>query len=264
MGKGVPGGRANPRLFRGRGRHPAPPFAPNRLPSVSPRRATRARYTPDMRRAVSRCRPQRSYALPMVPPVLAHSGIEYVVTRKRVKNVRITIKAPAGEVRVTAPPHVPERDIAAFVASKARWIETHRQRIALQPPPLGAGPEANRLRRELRRAIPPLLARWAPRMGVPIPDFTIRRMTTRWGTCNIKARRVTLNLELARREPELLEYVVVHELAHLIERGHNARFYAVMDRALPEWRLLRRALNRGGLAGGQPTPDAIDDAREAD
>ncbi len=73
-------------------------------------------------------------------------------------------------------------------------------------------------------------------------------MTTRWGTCNVKARRITLNLELARREPELLEYVVVHELAHLIEAGHNQRFYAVMDRALPDWRLLRKALNEGGIA----------------
>ena len=173
--------------------------------------------------------------------------LDYTVVRKKVTSLRMTVKAPTGEVRVTAPPHVPDRDIAAFVASKARWIAKHQERIARQPAPLEPGPEANRLRRDLRRAIPPLLAEWAPRVGVPIPDFTIRRMTTRWGTCNVKARRVTLNLELARREPDLLEYVVVHELAHLVEHGHNARFYGVMDRALPEWRLLRRALNQGGI-----------------
>jgi predicted metal-dependent hydrolase len=184
----------------------------------------------------------------MAPPILAHTGLEYTLTRKRVRNIRMTIKAPGGEVRVTAPFHVPDREIAAFVASKAQWIATHRERIAHQPEPLEPGPEANKLRRQLRRAIPPLLAEWAPRVGVPVPDFTIRRMTTRWGTCNIQAKRITLNLELARREPELLEYVVVHELAHLIEGGHNARFYSVMDRALPEWRLLRRALNQGGIA----------------
>jgi predicted metal-dependent hydrolase len=173
---------------------------------------------------------------------------EYVVTRKRVKNLRITVRAPEGEVRVTAPAFVTERAIRDFVASKADWIAKHQARIALQPAPLEPGPDANRLRRELRRAIPPLLAEWAPRVGVPIPDFTIRRMTTRWGTCNVRARRITLNLELARREPELLEYVVVHELAHLIESGHNQRFYAVMDRALPDWRLKRKALNHGGIA----------------
>ncbi len=80
-------------------------------------------------------------------------------------------------------------------------------------------------------------------MGVAMPDIAIRRMKTRWGTCNTAAKRVTLNLELARRDPALLEYVIVHELAHLIERGHNARFYAVMDTHLPDWKRRRKALN---------------------
>lgn len=174
----------------------------------------------------------------------------YSLTRKTVRNLRLTVKSPSGEVRVTAPWHVSDRQVAEFVASKAAWIEKHRSRIAHHPTPLEPGPEANRLRRDLKRRVPQLLASWAPVVGVPVPDFTIRRMTTRWGTCNIAARRITLNLELARREPELLEYVVVHELAHLVERGHNGRFYAVMDRALPEWRLLRKALNHGGIAEG--------------
>ncbi len=179
---------------------------------------------------------------------MAAAFLDYTVTRKAVRHLRLSVKAPSGEVRVTAPTNVSDRAIAAFVESKAAWIAKHRERLARQPAPLQPGPEANRLRRELRRAIPPLLAEWSPRIGVPVPDFTIRRMTTRWGTCNASARRITLNLELARRERELLEYVVVHELAHLIERGHNKRFYAVMDGALPGWRLLRRALNEGGLA----------------
>jgi len=181
---------------------------------------------------------------------------DYAVTRKNVRTLRITVKAPTGEVRVTAPFGVSERAIRAFVASKAAWIAKHQARIARQPAPLEPGPEANRLRRELRRAIPPLLETWAPRVGVPVPDFVIRRMTTRWGTCNVRARRITLNLELARREPELLEYVVVHELAHLLESGHNARFYAVMDRALPDWRLKRRALNEGGIVADAGMDDA--------
>lgn len=187
--------------------------------------------------------PSPSYPLPVTAVVP-----DYIVTRKRVKNVRLTIKAPTGEVRVTAPFHVPDCEIEAFVRDKARWIVRHRDRIARQPAPLEPGPEASRLRRELRRILPSLLAEWAPRLGVPVPDFTIRRMTTRWGTCNIKACRITINLELARREPELLEYVVVHELAHLIEKGHGPRFKALMDRHLPGWRLYRKALNEGGLA----------------
>ncbi len=80
-------------------------------------------------------------------------------------------------------------------------------------------------------------------MGLPVPEIRIRRMTSRWGTCNPRVPRITLNLELARRDPALLEYVVVHELAHLIELSHNAFFYAVMDSYLPDWRSRRRSLN---------------------
>ncbi len=184
------------------------------------------------------------------PDTLAPTAFDpfhVTLTRKAVKNINLKVRAPDGEVVVTAPWHVSERAVRAFVASKATWIEKHRQRIALQPAPLEPGPEANRLRRELKRAIPPLIEHWATIVGVEVPAFTVCRMTTRWGTCNVQAKRITLNLELARREPELLEYVVVHELAHLIERGHNTRFYAVMDRALPDWKLKRKALNTGGI-----------------
>lgn len=168
---------------------------------------------------------------------------EYTLTRKRIKNLRLTVKAPHGEVVVSAPRHVPDAMIAAFVADKAAWIQKHKDRLANQPQPLRAGPEAEALRRRLKRSVPPLVAFWAQHMGVPMPDLAFRRMTTRWGTCNTQTKRITLNLELGRRDPSLLEYVIVHELAHLIERGHNARFYAVMDQHLPDWRMRRRVLN---------------------
>ena len=173
---------------------------------------------------------------------------DYTVTRKRIKNLRIAVKPPHGQVHVSAPWHVTDSEIAEFVSSKAGWIARHQARIATLPPPVEAGPEAERLRRALKRLLPPLVEEWAERMGVEVPAIRVRRMTTRWGTCNTKTRTVTFNLELARREPELLEYVVVHELAHLRERGHGAAFKAIMDRHLPDWRLLRRALNDGGIA----------------
>ncbi len=170
-----------------------------------------------------------------------HSG--YTVTRKRMKTMRLTVRAPHGEVLVSAPRHVPDAAIAAFVADKAEWIAKHQERIASQPSPLEAGPEAEAFRRQLKRSLPPLVEYWAQHMGVPMPEIAVRRMSTRWGTCNTVTKRITLNLELARRDPSLLEYVIVHELAHLIERGHNERFYAVMDEHLPDWRLRRRVLN---------------------
>ena len=90
-----------------------------------------------------------------------------------------------------------------------------------------------------------LAEHWSSAMGVPLPELRVRSMRTRWGSCNPRARRVWLNIELARRAPECLEYVVVHELAHLLERGHTARFTAILDQHLPHWRQVRRMLNAG-------------------
>lgn len=84
---------------------------------------------------------------------------------------------------------------------------------------------------------------WVPAMGVPKPELRIRTMKTRWGTCNPTACRVWINTELVRRTPDCLEYVIVHELAHLLERGHTDRFRAILDRCLPDWRRIKSALN---------------------
>ena len=168
---------------------------------------------------------------------------DFTLRRKRIKNLRLTVKAPHGEVVVSAPRHVPDAAIVAFVSGKAAWIAKHQERLAGQPLPLQPGPETEVLRRRLKHSAPPMVEHWAGIMGVGVPDVTIRRMTSRWGTCNTQTKRITLNLELAQRDVALLEYVIVHELAHLIERGHNAKFYAVMDAHMPDWRLRRRVLN---------------------
>jgi predicted metal-dependent hydrolase len=99
------------------------------------------------------------------------------------------------------------------------------------------------LRRELRLAIPDLIHRWEPAIGVNVAEWRLRRMTSRWGSCNIAKRRIWLNVELATRAPKSLESVVVHEMVHLIERRHNAHFYGLMDTHLPDWRERRQVLN---------------------
>jgi len=98
-------------------------------------------------------------------------------------------------------------------------------------------------RAQLKARMPELIRIWEPIMGVSVADWGVRMMRSRWGSCNIRARRIWLNLALARRRPEYLEYVVVHEMVHLLERGHNRRFYAFMDMFLPNWRAIRAALN---------------------
>jgi predicted metal-dependent hydrolase len=99
-------------------------------------------------------------------------------------------------------------------------------------------------RRHLKVAVPQLIAGYEPLLGVQVQCLGIRKMKTRWGSCNPRARRIWLNLELARQPPECLEYVVVHEMVHLLESHHNARFHALMDRYLPRWREHRETLNR--------------------
>ena len=102
-------------------------------------------------------------------------------------------------------------------------------------------------RAQLKALIPPLLDKWSTVLGVHADEWGVKQMKTRWGTCNIGAKRVWLNLELAKKPAACLEYVVVHELVHLLERLHNERFYALMTRALPDWRARREELNRAPI-----------------
>ncbi len=98
-------------------------------------------------------------------------------------------------------------------------------------------------RDQLRALIPPLLERWQPKLGVQASHWGIKKMKTKWGSCNTSARRVWINLELAKKPVQCLEYIVVHELVHLLERTHNERFTALMDSFMPQWRLYRQMLN---------------------
>ena len=103
------------------------------------------------------------------------------------------------------------------------------------------------LRRELERELQRLLPLWCPVVGVPVPTFDIRRMRTRWGSCSPTVRRVRFALHLAEKPARYLEYVVVHELVHLLEHGHNRCFTAHMDRCLPHWRSVRSEMRTDSL-----------------
>ena len=99
-------------------------------------------------------------------------------------------------------------------------------------------------RNELRVILEELLPTWQKRIGVAVGSWGIKRMKTRWGTCNQKAGRIWLNLELVKKPLACIEYVVVHELLHLLEKKHNDRFVALMTKHVPKWRNLKEELNR--------------------
>lgn len=99
-------------------------------------------------------------------------------------------------------------------------------------------------RQQLKSAIPPLIAKWEQLMGVTVADFTVRKMKTKWGSCSPESRTIRFNLDLAKKPPIFLEYVVVHEMVHLLEPTHNSHFIALMDKFMPKWKFYRDVLNR--------------------
>lgn len=98
-------------------------------------------------------------------------------------------------------------------------------------------------RQQLRDKIDVLLDKWEKKMGVKTTKYSIRKMKTKWGNCTPITRALRINLELAKKPPEHLEYIIVHELAHILEPSHNVSFIALMDKFLPKWRLYREELN---------------------
>ena len=103
-------------------------------------------------------------------------------------------------------------------------------------------------RERLRALATPLIEKWQGILGVTVEEWGIKKMKTKWGSCNANARRIWLNLELVKKPPECLEYLIVHELTHLLVRHHDDRFHALMDKHLPRWQAIRKILNAAPLA----------------
>jgi predicted metal-dependent hydrolase len=99
-------------------------------------------------------------------------------------------------------------------------------------------------RQELKKDIPKLIAKWEAILNVKVEDWQVKQMKTQWGSCNIAKKRIWVNLELAKKPEHCLEYIIVHEMVHLLERHHNERFLYYMDTHLPMWRQLKKELNK--------------------
>ncbi len=128
-------------------------------------------------------------------------------------------------------------------------IEVKHRRIVLSlragtDGPMRAAIVARWYREQVRTVAPDLIAKWEGRLGVRVYRMFVQQMKTRWGSCNPRAGTIRLNTELAKKPVECLEYIVVHEMVHLLEQGHNDRFVAVVDRLMPQWRFCRAKLNQ--------------------
>ena len=169
------------------------------------------------------------------------------VTRKRIKNMYLRVKDMDGTLSVSAPYGMSDTEIRKFVESKSDWIERTMQEMLVarqlkeQEPVLAPFMERE-IRLELKRQLQRLIDKWEPVMGVKSAGFTIKKMKTRWGSCNVKSHHLNFNLLLAKVPPECAEYVVVHELTHLLEPSHNARFWSLMEYYLQGSKELRKQL----------------------
>lgn len=140
-------------------------------------------------------------------------------------------------VRHNGPDHVLLQNRSALELYVRREADSEERELVLE-----------RWYREcLRELALPLLVKWESRLGVAPVAWGIKKMKTKWGACNVRARRIWLNLELVKKPIQCLEYLIVHELAHLIERRHNERFVGLMDDSFPRWRLYQRELNAAPL-----------------
>jgi len=106
-------------------------------------------------------------------------------------------------------------------------------------------------RTELKKLIPPLIDKWEKQIGVSWNDWQVRQMKTKWGSCKIDEKRMWINLELAKKPLNCLEYIIVHEMIHLLERHHNDRFLFLMEKYMPQWKFNKEELNRLPVSHGE-------------
>lgn len=193
-----------------------------------------------------RARSGRTQTQASQPPVeLVVDGLVVRLTRKRIKNLNLRVHRSGGFVEVSAPTYVRDRDVERFVREKRPWIDAKIAQVAASPAAVAAEAAPEQVaawRAVVEACVPALVEAWEPIMGVKAGKLAYRNMTSRWGSCQPSTGRICINVRLALYPPECLEYVVVHELCHLLERGHGPRFKALMDTFMPDWRARRTKL----------------------
>ncbi|MBV7363216.1 M48 family metallopeptidase [Actinomycetaceae bacterium TAE3-ERU4] len=184
--------------------------------------------------------------------------IRVLVTYKKVKNLNLRIRVRDGKAIASVPRRYPPEKVHYWLESQREWLEHQtlklaQMRLRQSETVAAAGIEKisenpcqqKQQREQLHAKAMRMIEIWAPKMGELRPSsLTIRIMRTRWGSCNHATRSINLNLELLARPEWALEYVIVHELAHLYHRGHGPQFWEMVEDVLPDWKERRRALRK--------------------
>lgn len=173
------------------------------------------------------------------------------VEKKTIKNLYLRISPADGAIRISAPERMSIKQIENFVLDKWDWIQTARERLDRVREEKGASQltedekqaQKEACKKKLLEVLPQVIQKCERITGLHALEWKLRDMKTRWGSCNIQKKRIWLNIQLAAYPRECLEYVVTHELVHLLVPGHGKEFWAYMDRFFPEWRRVRKELN---------------------
>lgn len=179
---------------------------------------------------------------------MGREDVKIIRSNRRTISLEIT---SAGEVLVRAPRYMAEAEIRAFVESKSSWLSKHLQKKekdieALQEEGAFSEQEIEKLRKLAKNVIPEKVAYYARLMGVTYGRISIRKQKTRWGSCS-REGNLNFNCLLMMAPPEVLDYVVVHELSHRLEMNHSARFWAQVEKVMPDYRVPRRWLKEHGV-----------------
>jgi hypothetical protein len=232
-----------------------------------------------------------------MPSRISVAGIPVAVTRKKIKNIHLSVYPPDGQVRLSAPVRITEDTLRVFLIAKVGWIHAQQKKLrevqretvrdfvdreshfvwggrfllkiveVAAPPTISVQgrqlvvqirSDSSRdfreasvhawYRQQIRDAAEPLITIWEKKLNVRCKGLFVQRMKTRWGSCNTANKTIRLNSELAKKPKECLEYIIVHELIHLIESSHNKRFQDLMSTYLPNWVTLRNQLNATPMA----------------
>lgn len=173
------------------------------------------------------------------------------VEKKKIKNLYLRISPADGAIRISAPERMSIKQIENFVLDKWDWIQITRERLDRVREEKGASQltedekqaQKEACKKKLLEVLPQVIQKCERITGLHALEWKLRDMKTRWGSCNIQKKRIWLNIQLAAYPQECLEYVVTHELVHLLVPGHGKEFWAYMDRFFPEWRRVRKELN---------------------
>ena len=193
-------------------------------------------------------------------------GVAITVEKKKMKNIRIRVLSPTGQVKISAPHRISREEIIKFALSEIDWIREKQSQMLKRQLKYENGEthylwgrpyslqliEKNRNFREVfvedeTMYLPVDLKKPSleERRKTMIEfEWRVKNMKTRWGTCNTREKRIWINLQLAKKSPQCLDYVMIHELTHLIVPNHGSQFKAYMDKFYPNWREVRKLLNK--------------------